>query len=319
MNFEKIINIPPFSLSKEIKKNYLDKWMTQLTRFHYNNCLKYKKILDSISFDVSLKWNSDKTPFLPVRLFKMYDLHSISKKSIFKTMTSSGTSGQEVSKIYLDRETSVNQTKVLTKIVSSLIGTKRSPMLIIDSESILQNRNMFSARGAGILGFSIFGVDKFFAIDKNMKLKKNELIDFLAKHRNRRIFIFGFTFMIYKYFIKELENNKISLNLENSVLIHGGGWKKLINKSINSSEFKKRLNILCGIKSVHDYYGMVEQTGSIYIECEYNYLHASIFSDIIIRNPMDFSVARSGEKGIIQTLSILPISYPGHSLMMRVF
>ena len=60
---------------------------------------------------------------------------------------------------------------------------------------------------------------------------------------------------------------------------------------------------------------MVEQTGSIYMECEYNYLHASNFSDIIIRNPIDFSIAKKGEIGIIQTLSILPYSYPGHSLL----
>ena len=315
MNYNNILNIPPFSLSKEKKKKHLGKWMEDLTRFHYENCLEYKKILDSISFNASLEFNYDKTPFLPVRLFKMFDLYSVPKDAVYKTMTSSGTSGQEVSKIYLDKETSKNQTKVLTKIISNFIGTKRSPMLIIDSESVLKNRNMFSARGAGILGFSIFGVDKFFALDKDMKLKKDELIGFLNKYKDRRIFIFGFTFMIYKYFIKELQADKISLNLKKSVLIHGGGWKKLINQSINSFEFKKKLNILCGINKIHDYYGMVEQTGSIYMECEYNYLHASNFSDIIIRNPIDFSIAKKGEIGIIQTLSILPYSYPGHSLL----
>lgn len=68
-------------------------------------------------------------------------------------MTSSGTTGQQVSRIFLDRETSSAQQKCLTKIVSHFLGTKRVPMLILDSSAVVKNRNMFSARGAGILGF----------------------------------------------------------------------------------------------------------------------------------------------------------------------
>ena len=60
---------------------------------------------------------------------------------------------------------------------------------------------------------------------------------------------------------------------------------------------------------------MVEQTGSIYMECEHGHLHAPVFSDVIIRRPLDFSVADKGEKGIIQVVSILPGSYPGHALL----
>ena len=89
----------------------------------------------------------------------------------------------------------------------------------------------------------------------------------------------------------------------------------LINESVSSYIFKEKLKNVCHIESVHDYYGMVEQAGSIYMECEKGHLHSSIFSDIIIRNPKDFSVAKVGEKGIIQVLSILPNSYPGHSLL----
>ena len=37
--------------------------------------------------------------------------------------------------------------------------------------------------------------------------------------------------------------------------------------------------------------------------------------DVIIRRVNDFSIADVGEKGIIQTVSILPTSYPGHSLL----
>tara|TARA_Y100001935_G_C17308802_1_gene514241 strand:+ start:2757 stop:3626 length:870 start_codon:yes stop_codon:yes gene_type:complete len=245
----------------------------------------------------------------------MFDLYSVSKENIVKTMTSSGTSGQDVSKIFLNKETALNQSKVLAKIVSSYLGTKRVPMIIIDTPSVLKNRNMFSARGAGILGFSIFGAKRIYALDNDMKLNVKAIENFIKVNKNNRIFIFGFTFMIYQHFIKEIKKQKLKFDLSNSVLIHGGGWKKLINQSIKSSQFRKMLNRLCGIDSVYDYYGMVEQTGSIFMECELGNMHTSIFSDIIIRNPFDFSVSKIGEKGVIQTLSVLPKSYPGHSLL----
>ena len=95
------------------------------------------------------------------------------------------------------------------------------------------------------------------------------------------------------------------------------GWKKLISESVSSNEFKKSLNNICKIKisNIHDYYGMVEQTGTIYLECEEGHMHTSIFSDIITRRPEDFSKANFGERGIIEVLSILPRSYPGHILL----
>ena len=51
------------------------------------------------------------------------------------------------------------------------------------------------------------------------------------------------------------------------------------------------------------------------MECEHGRLHASNFSDILIRNPKDFSMCKKGEKGLIQLVSVLPESYPGHSIL----
>jgi phenylacetate-coenzyme A ligase PaaK-like adenylate-forming protein len=315
MKLSEFLKVKPYSLNKKDKEKLLSRFLMSLSRHHYNACGQYYKMMNSIGFDVNENSSYYNIPFIPVRLFKMFDLKSIQKEEIVKTMTSSGTSGQAVSKIYLDKDTSLNQTKVLTKIVSSFIGTHRLPMIIIDSENVIKNRNLFSARGAGILGFSMFGSKRIFALNDNMELNVELLQEFIEQFKSERIFIFGFTFMIYQYFYKELDRLRIKLNLSSAVMIHGGGWKKLLNESVSSDEFRKKLNIVCGIESVHDYYGMVEQTGTIYMECEKGHLHAPIFSDIIIRRPFDFSVANIGEQGIIQVLSILPRSYPGHSLL----
>lgn len=315
MKLNNYFDMQPYSLDRIKKSKYLESYFFELTQFHYENCTKYRNMLDALGYDHKRQQYYSEIPFLPVRLFKMFDLYSVPKGDIVKTMTSSGTSGQNVSKIYLDKKTSINQSKALTKIVSSYLGSKRTPMIIIDSQTILKDRKMFSARGAGILGFSIFGTKRIYALNENMELKVDDVLAFIKQNENKRILIFGFTFMVYQHFIKEIKKRNIKIDLSNAVLIHGGGWKKLVSESITSEEFQKMLNQLCRITSVHDYYGMVEQTGSIFMECEYSNMHASNLSDIFIRRPHDFSIADVGERGIIQTLSILPTSYPGHSLL----
>ena len=192
------------------------------------------------------------------------------------------------------------------------------PMIIVDCPSVVKNRAKFSARGAGILGFSIFGSKKIYALDDDMKLDVDGLTTFLEQHKDEKILLFGFTFMIWQHFYKELlrlKEDGLEIDLSNGIMIHGGGWKKLVSESVSHDEFHKRMKDACGLKDIHDYYGMVEQTGCIYMECECGHLHASNFSDVIIRRPLDFSEADIGETGIIQVVSTIPESYPGHSLL----
>lgn len=318
MGFEELLDIEPYSLGKDEKRKLLSKRLFELTEKHVNNCKEYASMLDSVSFDIDKADSYEELPFLPVRLFKELDLKSVSDDEIVKTMTSSGTTGQRVSKIYLDRSTSSNQQKAMVKIVSHFTGSSRMPMIIIDSPSVLKDRKKFSARGAGILGFSIFGSKKIYALDEDMKLDVKVLRIFLDQNKDQKIFLFGFTFMIWQHFYKELERLKeegITFDLSKGIMIHGGGWKKLQNEAVNPEEFHNRLKAVCGLDSIHDYYGMVEQTGCIYMQCECGHLHASIFSDVIARRPKDFSVCDYGEPGILQVLSSIPESYPGHSLL----
>ena len=309
-----IIDIPPFSLGKQEKNTFHADVLYELTKHHFTNCAQYRKILNVLGFDPNIKHSIEDIPPIPVRLFKDYDLLSVEKSQIIKTMTSSGTTGQSVSKIFLDRTTSTNQTKVLAKIVSSFIGTKRLPILVIDSKSVVEDRNLFSARRAGILGFSMLGYDVTYALDEDMLLDFDAVEEFCRKHKDESILIFGFTFMIWEYFYKKLSIASKRLALENSVMIHGGGWKKLNEEAVDNKTFKRLLEDVCGIKKVYNYYGMVEQTGSIFMECEAGYLHSSIFSDVTVLQT-DFSVCGMHETGLMRLSSLLPFSYPGHIIL----
>lgn len=318
LTYEEILAIRPYSLLKADKEQLLNDRLLYLTKHHFENCLVYRRMLQAQGIDVTKIKSYYDLPFLPVALFKEMDLLSIDRADIFKTMTSSGTTGQAVSKIYLDRVTAGNQQKTLVKIVSEFAGSSRMPMLIIDSPSVVKDRLMFSARGAGILGISLFGSDRTYALNDEMKLDVEAIEDFLSRHLQQKVILFGFTFMVWQHFYQELlklKASSIAFDFSNGILIHGGGWKKLISESVTQEEFKSRLADVCGLSDIHDYYGMVEQTGCIYMECECGHLHSSIFSDVITRRSIDFSVCDYGEKGIIQVVSMLPESYPGHSLL----
>ena len=50
------------------------------------------------------------------------DLLSIPREEVFKIMTSSGTIGRKVSKIFVDEETAMAQKKVMIRILSEYLG-----------------------------------------------------------------------------------------------------------------------------------------------------------------------------------------------------
>lgn len=307
-------DLPIFGLGALEKQRYLLGEMNRLTAHHVVACPSYRRLLAVLGEAVEAPTLAS-VPFLPVRIFKHQKLASVPDVDIVKTMISSGTSGQAVSQIFLDKHTAALQTKALSRIMADFLGPRRLPMLVVDSRATVANRSRFSARTAGILGFSMFGREIVFALDDNLTPDFSAIDAFVERHGTTPVLVFGFTFVVWKHFIRAMEDAGRRLSLNAGILIHGGGWKQLLNEAVNAREFASRLTKVTGIARVHNYYGMVEQTGSIFMECESGRLHAPVYSDILIRDPVDFSVLSDGEAGLIQLFSVLPHSYPGHSLL----
>ena len=85
-------------------------------------------------------------------------------------------------------------------------------------------------------------------------------------------------------------------------------------KKINRLQLNSVLEKKLALKNIRNYYGLVEQIGSIFFECKCGYFIASNYSDIIIRDE-NLKISKKGEKGLVQLLSLLPTSYPGHSIL----
>lgn len=313
---EELISAGQYSLPQKEKEEILLGFLKNLTSHHYERSEVYRKILDNLSAPGSGSYNNIyDVPFIPVRLFKNFKLQSIPDEKVLKVLTSSGTSGQKVSRIALDKETSLLQVKALASIVTSYIGKQRLPMVIIDSDSTVKKKSLLSARGAGLVGLSNFGRDHLFALDENMELKADRLSEYLKKYSSETILVFGFTFMVWQYLYNFAKQKGLKYNFGKSILIHSGGWKKLADSQVSEAAFKNALSGYFGIERIYNFYGMAEQVGSIFMECEKGYLHTPNFADVIIRDYKNWQPLPAGNRGIIQVLSVLPRSYPGHSLL----
>lgn len=309
-------DLPPYGVTRAEKTRLMSEALSELTDHHLRHCAPYARLLAAHGLMPGRAYALEDVPFIPVQLFKRYELSSVAPDQVFKILTSSGTTGQQVSRIVLDRDTAMAQTRALVKIVQQFLGKARLPMLIIDHPGVIKNRQSFSARGAGILGLSNFGRDHTYALkDEDMAPDMEVIRAFIERHREQRVFLFGFTFMVWKYFAQALRVFPQPPRFDDAVLLHSGGWKKLEDEAVGNDEFKAVLGDVLNIRPVHNFYGMVEQVGSVFMECEHGRLHAPVFADVLVRDAQTWQVMPPGQRGLIQVLSVLPRSYPGHSLL----
>lgn len=315
MSMEQFFSYGPYELTQAEKEKLMTGELIRLTESHGESCPEYKGFLQAVGYRQDKVKGIADIPFFPVRMFKETDLLSVPRERVIKTVTSSGTTGQAVSRMYLDRETAAYQQKVAAKQLTNFWGSKRLPFLIVDSEETVKNRVRFSARASAIMGFRFFARDMRFLLDADMHLREDVLKEFLEKYGGERFVIFGFTFMVWQHLYRVLHDAGREADMSNAILMTGGGWKKMVSEGVTRKDFKDSLTRVCHITRFLDHYGMSEQVGSIYLECPYGHYHASLFSDVIVRDPADFRPCEVGEPGIIQVVSVVPRSYPGHSLL----
>jgi len=313
LDYNKLFDLDSFSLTIKKKNELFFSNIKKLSNFHYKYSNEFKLISNQLFKSKSKIKNISDIPFLHVSLFKNFDL--ISKKNVEKlsTFKSSGTTNTKKSKIHLDYKTAFLQSKALNKIFSNIVN-KDTDIFFLENKNFLNSKEIMSAKGAAIKGFGQLCRNKFFLLNKSNKLDLTTLKKYIQKHKNKKFVIFGFTSSIWFNLITEMKKKKIKLKRNSGLIIHGGGWKKMFNLKVSNSKFKKEAKNLLGVKHIYNYYGMIEQTGSVFLECEKGYFHCSLFSDILTRNSK-LELCKTNEPGLIQTLSLLPVSYPGQSLL----
>ncbi|MFI6918411.1 acyl-protein synthetase [Nonomuraea spiralis] len=297
-----------FTLDSVAREAALAGELAALTERHRRACAPYRRILDAIGSHPPYERVVD-LPWLPVRLFKTHELRSVPSEQVFRVLTSSGTTGQRPSRVYLDREAAAAQPRMLAATLRAVLGERRLPMLIVDGRSVVRDPTL-SARGAGVLGMMNFGRDHTFVLDERGEVDAEAVKAFLARHGGEPFLIFGFTFMVWLFLLG------LGADLSQGVLIHSGGWKRLAEQAVDNDGFRRRLAAECGLTRVHNFYGMVEQIGTVFLEGpDGDGLYCPDFADVVIRDPDTWRELPPGVPGLIEVVSTLPTSYPGHALL----
>lgn len=308
--FERLLDQPPYSLRQSDKEPLLLEGLNELTRYHYEKSSEYARIIDAAWGGLRTYRSISEVPYLPVGLFKEMELKSTALPAM--VMRSSGTTGQRTSRIIIDNETARRQSEALVASFRPILGSRRLPFLAIDTKDVIKATDL-TARGGGVLGMMKFGAKASFALDAQLDLDKELATTFVRAHGNEPFLLFGFTFLVWDKLYRAFADGEVDLS--NAILIHSGGWKKLEAQKVSNAEFRSALTRRFNLVNIFNFYGFVEQIGSVFIEGGDGLLYPPNFTDIIIRRPHSWEPADIGEEGVIQVVSLLPRSYPGHSVL----
>ena len=278
--------------------NYLRHWPT--------NFLSAKEIAD--------------LPYLPVTALKANPpLSLVAASEIRRTITSSATSAQQPSRVVLDAVASRRMAKGVVAILRDFIGPRRRPYLVIDIPENIRSRAELGARSAAIQSLMPFATEIVCCLRRDPQgefgLDLARLLSSAMKWGEMEVLVYGFTYVIWTQLVQPLEQKGITLAMPNIHVLHSGGWKRL--EGVSKDAFNRGVASVfgCSTDRVIDYYGLVENVGVIYPDCECGYKHVPAFAEVIVRDPLTLAPAPAGQAGMLQVCSVLPTSFPGFLLL----
>jgi hypothetical protein len=236
--------------------------------------------------------------------------------TIVRTLASSATTGQIPSRVALDAQTSKRMIKGVTTILSDFIGPKRRPYLVIDTPETVAGQVELGARGAAIHGLRPFATEVVCCLKGSggqLEIDTPRLLEFAARWRDAEVLVYGFTYVVWQHFVQPLRSGGIKLDMPNVRLLHSGGWKRLQDQAVTREAFAAGVAAVfgCAESRVLDFYGMVENVGIIYPDCDQGHKHVPAFAYVIVRNPLTLRPVEEGQQGLVQVCSALPTSFPG--------
>ncbi|MBI0582831.1 MAG: hypothetical protein ISF22_01240 [Methanomassiliicoccus sp.] len=318
-DLDELLRIPPYSLREEDKEARLLALIRSGARRAQSN-IHIRSMYSKLGVVPEVIPSLSSVPAVPVRMFKDFDLATCAPEDVIRVLRSSGTTSQRPSVVPLDKATASNQTKALRSILGAYLGERRRVMLVIDHPGVNAPGRELSARGAGVRGLSIFAREVIYLLreeDGRLVVDEQALDRARELSSTNEVYVFGFTFIIWSAFCAQMEERGWKLNLPQAVVFHGGGWKKLKDKKVGRGAFSARLSSIlgCDPAEVRDFYGMAEQTGVIFVDCELGRKHVPAFGQVIIRDVQTLKECPVGKRGLIEVMSVLGESYYGQAVL----
>jgi hypothetical protein len=319
---DQLLAIPPYSLPSEERQTALLALLKDELEYACSRSPVYRNYIEHWPIDMRSARTISDLPYLPIGLLKAQRPFSlVEQQEIKRILTSSSTTGQMPSRIALDSPTARRMTKGVVVIAQDYIGSSRRPYLVVDVPASTRGGPELGARGAAIQGLQPFASEATYCLeldrDGDLTLDRDKLLQFVESRGSSPVLVYGFTYILWKYLIKPLFAENISLGMPDVHILHSGGWKLLQEEAVDKKSFNDGVARVfgCSADRVIDFYGMVENVGVIYPDCSEGNKHVPAFADVLVRNPLTLEQVSEGEQGIVQVSSVLPTSFPGNLLL----
>lgn len=308
----------PYALGPQEKSSFLSVRLAELLAYHEQRCAGYATLVADWrrASGGGLERIAD-YPFIPVSLFKEFDLRSSQEE--LAVIRSSSTTSANAAKVYVDKESRKRQTRSANLILGDFVGLERRPYLVFDMEATVRGTQGFSARGAAIMALAHMASEFHFVMreaEQGPELSPELLREAMEKIGDRPFVAYGFTYLLYQAHQKLAEQAGLRAHPD-SVFLHSGGWKKLTEIAVDKPSFNRHVADCWGLPPdrVIDFYGMVEQIGIVYPDCPEGVKHVPYWAEVIVRCADTLQPAQPGEPGLIQLISCLPLAAPNHSVL----
>jgi len=320
LEIKELIQSRQYAMTYEEKRNRLLPLLGMQVASCSQRIPAYADYLRKAGLPVSGYSSYTDLPCLPVSVFKEFDLCTVPQDQVVRVLKSSATTTGTPSKIYLDKPTAFRQSQALAATIMDVLGGQQRPYLVLDCQEVNAPGSTLTARGAALRGFMPFASSVTYALHQNgdgLQPQIEVLEKFFQHNEGKPVLVSGFTYIVWIDVIQRLREKGIRFQHPEMRLFHSGGWKRLTELSVQKVEFAEGVAQTFGCKptDVRDFYGMVEQVGVVFVDCEAGNKHTPNFAEVAIRDFLTLQHVRPGQSGLIEVLSALPTSYPGQAVL----
>ena len=322
MNTDILLQRDPFLYSSDCEELFYNSLREELI-FHYEHNKMYRAFCEKKDFSPYSNFRLEDIPPISASVFKNLGerLSSVPSDDIRLKIYSSATSGIP-STVTIDKITSRRQSKAMIKVVQHFLGKGLKPFLIMDIDPRSGYSSNLGARFAAVSGYLKFSNKSGFFLSKktdgSFYFNIEYIVNFLKEVGDQPVVLFGFTYILYSYLLKDISKYQIKIPLpKGSKIIHIGGWKKLESEKISKLDFNKKIASIFEINSydIIDIYGFTEQMGLNYPDFEDGWKYTPLYSRVIVRDPVTHEVLPPGNEGVLEFLTPIPHSYPGNAIL----
>lgn len=93
MTYEELLKRGPYEIGAAEKRKLYEEMLGELTDSHRDRCRVYDHCCEALGDQRGSRRTEEEIPMVPVSMFKETEMRSVPTGEVFKTVTSSGTSG----------------------------------------------------------------------------------------------------------------------------------------------------------------------------------------------------------------------------------